>query len=241
MEIFTKLCVACGKELKKRQNKFCSKQCNGICQRNKILVHCGICKKEFFTVNGRIRDKRGKYCSKACYYISRKGINVSKNTEFKKGLIPWNKGSHIMTNDALIRWRKNNPSPFKGWKHSEKTKELIRLKRANQKNPSGSNHWNWKGGTSPLRKSIQNTRKYRNWRTAVFKRDDYTCQFCKERGHQINADHIKPFYKIIEKYKINTVEKAKNCKELWDISNGRTLCVPCHKQTPSYLVNQYTK
>ncbi|MCK9370270.1 hypothetical protein M0R04_10220 [Candidatus Dojkabacteria bacterium] len=219
MEIFTKLCIACGKELGREQNKFCSRKCN-------------------LDINGtEYRFKKGNIP----WHIGKIGLLHSNSGSFKKGSIPWNIGKHIMINDALIKWKKNNPSPFKGWKHSEETKQLIRLKRANQKNPSGEKHWNWKGGTSPLRKSIQNTRKYRNWRTEVFKRDNYICQFCKKRGNQINADHIKPFYKIIEEYKIDTVEKAKRCEELWNISNGRTLCVPCHKQTPSYLVNQHTK
>lgn len=58
------------------------------------------------------------------------------------------------------------------------------------------------------------------WRKAVFDRDDYTCQICKERGGKLNADHIKPF---------------KYFPELrYDINNGRTLCVPCHRKTDTY-------
>ena len=30
------------------------------------------------------------------------------------------------------------------------------------------------------------------------------------------------------------MEKAKKCKELWDINNGETLCIACHKKTDSY-------
>lgn len=54
------------------------------------------------------------------------------------------------------------------------------------------------------------------------------------------VDHINPFYKILKDHNIKTVKQAKKCKELWEVSNGRTLCILCHKQTPSYLVNQYT-
>lgn len=58
------------------------------------------------------------------------------------------------------------------------------------------------------------------WRKAVFERDNYTCQICKVRGKQIQADHIKPF---------------KYFPELrWILSNGRTLCVPCHRKTDTY-------
>ena len=68
---------------------------------------------------------------------------------------------------------------------------------------------------------------YDDWRIAVFKRDNFTCVKCgntsnelKKEGIKICADHIKPYC---------------NYPELrHEISNGRTLCVPCHKQTETY-------
>ena len=104
----------------------------------------------------------------------------------------------------------------------------------------GPNHHNWKGGTTGLRAAIRTTTKYKKWRAEVFKRDKYTCQKCGKRGRRLQVHHIKPFYKIMEDNKLKTVEQAKKCKELWDMENGTTLCIPCHKQTDSYLVNQYT-
>lgn len=58
------------------------------------------------------------------------------------------------------------------------------------------------------------------WRKAIFERDDYTCQTCGVRGGQLQADHIKP-YALFPHLR-------------WELSNGRTLCVPCHKATPTY-------
>ena len=60
----------------------------------------------------------------------------------------------------------------------------------------------------------------REWRTAIFKRDDYTCQMCGERGGRLQADHIEPV--------------ALRPDLRFDLDNGRTLCVPCHKDTPTY-------
>lgn len=58
------------------------------------------------------------------------------------------------------------------------------------------------------------------WRKSVFERDNYTCQICGIRGVKIQADHIKPF---------------KYFPELrWELSNGRALCVPCHRKTDTY-------
>jgi 5-methylcytosine-specific restriction endonuclease McrA len=61
---------------------------------------------------------------------------------------------------------------------------------------------------------------YRKWREKVFKRDNYTCVFCKERGGRLHADHIKPFAWFPELRLV--------------LSNGRTLCVKCHYKTPTY-------
>ena len=74
----------------------------------------------------------------------------------------------------------------------------------------------------------------REWRDFVFKRDDYTCQICFKRGGKLEADHIVPFSYILKKNNITTIEEAIECAELWDINNGRTLCVDCHKKTNTY-------
>lgn len=101
-----------------------------------------------------------------------------------------------------------------GKKHSDETK--IRM----SKNRTGNKNKNWKGGITPINRSIRTSKKYKEWRDAIFMRDDYTCQECKARGCVINADHIKPF--------------ALYPELRFELSNGRTLCVPCHKKTDTY-------
>lgn len=73
---------------------------------------------------------------------------------------------------------------------------------------------------TPEHERIRKSIAYRAWRTAVFERDDYTCQFCGKRGGRLNADHIKPF--------------AEFPALRFEISNGRTLCEPCHRRTPTF-------
>ena len=75
----------------------------------------------------------------------------------------------------------------------------------------------------------------RIWRENVFKRDRYTCIWCGDnRGGNLNADHKKPFILIIRQNKISTIEEAFECKELWELDNGQTLCEKCHKLTPTW-------
>jgi hypothetical protein len=95
--------------------------------------------------------------------------------------------------------------------HRAKLKECVR--RGEQSNF-------WLGGVCEENNRIRHSTEYREWRSAIFRRDDYTCQECGIRGARLNADHIKPFALF---------------KDLrFDIENGRTLCEPCHKETETY-------
>ena len=59
------------------------------------FINCNQCGKQFKISPIRIKTK--KYCSKECYALSKKGISVSKETQFKKGQSAWNKGKNIKT------------------------------------------------------------------------------------------------------------------------------------------------
>jgi hypothetical protein len=79
----------------------------------------------------------------------------------------------------------------------------------------------WRGGSTKEGQLIRSSMEYRDWRKAVFERDGYSCVECGAHGVHFHADHIKPFASFPELR--------------LDVSNGRTLCVPCHKATPTYL------
>lgn len=92
----------------------------------------------------------------------------------------------------------------------------------------------WKGGVTKLQKLIRNSLKYRQWRSDIFTRDEFHCQWCTSTTRDINADHIIPFSVLLQKHEITTLEGALECEELWNLNNGRTLCFECHKTTSSY-------
>lgn len=144
----------------------------------------------------------------------------------------------------------------KGQKHTKKSREKLRVKhlgkpgywkgkklsynhikkmsdthkKIGDKPPSrrGTIPWNYRGATK-LQELIRKCFEYRQWRSDVFQRDDYTCQHCGIKGGILNADHIKLFSVILKEYNIKTLEEALKCEELWNINNGRTLHKHCHK------------
>lgn len=120
-------------------------------------------------------------------------------------------------------------SPQIGKILSQETKDKIRIKAIGRKIPpeirkkmgkKGSANHKWIDGRTPENKRIRNSVEYRLWREAVFARDNFTCQFCGKRGGNLQADHIKPFAWFPELR--------------FAIDNGRTLCVPCHRETPTF-------
>jgi len=123
-----------------------------------------------------------------------------------------------------------------GKKLSEKTKRKISFSNLISKNRKrGNNHHAWKGGITSLANKIRRCFKYRQWRSDVFTRDDYTCQICGIRGGEIQADHYpKTFSKIIKENKIKSLIESLKCEELWNINNGRALCINCHRKTDTW-------
>ena len=127
---------------------------------------------------------------------SKKGQHYSPATEFKKGMVAPMKGRKRP--DLIV----NNP----GFK-------------------PGNIPWNkGLGTTSSENEKARKNKQYRDWRKAVFERDDYTCQECGVRGGTLNADHIKQF--------------AYHPELRYDIDNGRTLCVDCHRRTETWGAKQ---
>uniref|UniRef100_A0A7C5UR65 HNH endonuclease n=1 Tax=candidate division CPR3 bacterium TaxID=2268181 RepID=A0A7C5UR65_UNCC3 len=213
----THKCFNCGKEFRHRSgkkhqfNKFCSRECSAKYS-GKILEkeNSPHWKKEM------IRVKKCLNC----------GVEI-RNVPLKDILIEKQKHSDVVfTSRAITEFQKQK---FCSMECSIKARVYKK----------GKNHPNWRGGKSELRNTLSVNSKYKEWRKAIFERDNYTCQMCGKRGGLLQADHIKPFALIVRENGIKDVEDALKCKELWDINNGRTLCINCHRKTFIFLGNQF--
>jgi len=100
----------------------------------------------------------------------------------------------------------------------------------------GENNPRYKGDKAivKLKKRIMELAEYTEWHALVLKRDNFACIECNYRGSKLDVHHIKSIMDIFRQYKIRTIKDARECKELWDIKNGQTLCRRCHRKTDTY-------
>lgn len=161
-----------------------------------------------------------------------KGKKCPQISISKKGQIPWNKNMAGWTNNYKNAGFQKVNKYGKIRLGMKATKETIeKLRKSHIGKMKGENHPNWKRGTALLEEQIRKCFEYRQWRSDVFTRDNFTCQDCGKRGGDLEAHHIKEFSLILKENNIKTLEEAMNCEELWNINNGITLCKNCHNKT----------
>lgn len=117
--------------------------------------------------------------------------------------------------------------------HKKETRDKISKTLQAQKN-IGDKSWNWKGGISKIDKLCRRMKEYLQWRSDCFVRDNWTCQTCRITGVYLTVHHKKGFAKILRENNIKDIIDARKCSELWDITNGVTLCESCHSLTDNY-------
>jgi 5-methylcytosine-specific restriction endonuclease McrA len=200
-------------------------------------------KDKYQEVNNSFRDIKGRFI-KGNIPFDRTGIPHTEETkkklkEKRAGRKP-NLGHHHTESfkekqreRLKEQWKNGKRKPHYGHITSVEQKRLLSEMRRGNKNPG------WIDGRSKLAHQIRRCFEYRQWRSDIFTRDNFTCQECEFRGGYLAAHHIKEFYKIIEEYKIKTLEEALNCEELWNINNGITLCKECHEKTKKYVNNKH--
>ena len=221
-----------------KKSLFCSRRCYGKSNLGKPTWNKGLNK----TVVPQMSHS-GVKKGNTPWNKGKTGVQTAWNKGKKTGLVPWNKDRvGIMPTpwnkgkkmpQEVIDKMKRNRKPYvftaeqklhmsklareKGygkWMIGKTLSQETRLKQSRAS--GGENHWNWKGGITPVNTIIRGSLKYREWRDNVFKRDDWTCKMCGKRGGDLEANHIKRFADF---------------KELrFNLKNGVTLCRGCHRR-----------
>lgn len=202
----------------------------------KITKPCNWCKKEHIALLSEIGRGGGKFCSPFCYRKNRSFVasqrvkpckQCGKNFHYfpfqeKKGI------AFLCSKECRIKWSSNilRGRPFVMSDSHKKSHKEAMARRRGKPSPirgiprphmRGENNPRWKGGIyDTLRQKVMKSIEYKNWRRAVFERDNFICQDCGQKGVWLEANHIFPY---------------KDFPELrFEISNGETLCKPCHLQ-----------
>ena len=177
---------------------------------------------------------KSKYCSRKCVAQSKigkpvwnkgtKGICKPNSGSFKKGQSSWNKG----LKGYSVAWNKGKPK-------SEETKRKISQSLSGRPTGRTGEKCNfWKGGKSSEYTKLKNSIEWKNWRRAVFERDDYTCQECGERNYKGNGKSI-----WIHPHHIKSRSEYPELQ--FEISNGMTLCRDCHRKTSNYGIKAVSR
>lgn len=177
-----------------------------------------------------------KRCSKCCTFKG--GDKFCSNKKNKDGLSDWCKDCHRERNKRpdLIEKRKGRkrtgirarrkqgrisgrgtpqrvecPCGVIIWRRSDYRKFKGLCRRCLQPpNPQSA---------TAIRRREYGRSQYRRWRKAVLERDGYICQGCGSMKN-LEADHILPW--------------STHPEIRYEVSNGRTLCRPCHLKTDTY-------
>jgi hypothetical protein len=179
------------------------------------LKHCENCGIEFLGLKNRM------ICSAKCAGLKRKKLPdgyrtcLTCNVQFGYRLSLKKRNNGLIKNSkakfcSRICSNKGTAKLNKTVEHRKKVSESLR----------GSQSLFWKGGVTEENKIIRCGLQYSLWRESVFKRDDFTCRECNQKGGKLNAHHIKPFSLFPELR--------------FAIDNGVTLCVSCHMKTDTW-------
>ena len=182
----------------------------------KIKRICPVCNETFEVLPCRIKKGKGIFCSRSCAMKKEHNPN-------------WIGGSTTKTcQECWEEFRILTCRVKRGEGEYCSKRCLGRANgRRSQEDMQGDKNPNWKGGIETENHKVRTSLEYEDWRKQIFKRDDYACQACKQRGTILNAHHINAFNGSPE-LRIK-------------IDNGITLCEKCHRNFHHQYGNNCTR
>jgi len=177
----------------------------------KIVKHCLVCSKVLELRSTRDITRK-KFCSHNCRmrYTQKNSPELRNNLRLGRTPESRKKAGRTMSAGMAIGEIPKPPRPS------------MAAMKALGKRRRGANNPRWITDRSKLKSarkdkncSVRSSYENNQWRKAVFSKDDYVCQHCYERGGKLEAHHILSY--------------AKHPKLRYNVKNGMTLCVKCHK------------
>lgn len=191
-------------------------------------INCEICRKEKYKKPAELKNAR--FCSYDCKYEAQRLQSPEQHGRWMGGSREKECVGCAKTFTWMETVKNGKRLPLTTWNARKYCTLECSRKYQSDYVLSGKDHPRWKNLPEEEKAYKQRDRSkkiYKDWRNAVFIRDDYTCQFCNKRGGYIEADHIKGWSEFPELR--------------FEVDNGRTLCRECHKKTFKFHRNQYSK
>jgi gas vesicle protein len=213
-DVKIKICEYCGKEYRPHftGRKYCSVKC---AQKSKINVKRNLSEEIINSIRLAIKRRDANKTRKK--YFCECGNEVKRKTKkcnecISKTTTHLNKKCAHCQKDFRARYSAQKFCSKDCFKIYKQTENLA------EKNS------NWKGGVKSENQVGRHTVKYNEWMTEVFIRDKYTCQHCGQIGGKLNSHHILRW----------SAHKDKR----FDVSNGLTLCVDCHRKEHNWKLKK---
>jgi hypothetical protein len=174
-----------------------------------VEKQCLICNKAFQVIPARAETAR--VCSNECRYRLQETARLGALNGRWKG------GDRVKLCQHCGKEFCWNGVPFVAWQKRKFCSKPCFV--AGQKRLRGEAHPRHNPNASARSKE-----RHGLWSAQIMARDNYTCGGCGKRGGELHAHHIKPW---------KTHPELRN-----ELSNGITLCVPCHHEAHGYKENR---
>lgn len=199
------VCHYCGASFRTTPNaprKYCTQSCYRLDKKKGIDKICEHCAAPFVTTAAMLRKGPVRFCSRACWRMANVG---SGHPSWKGGVMRLLCTGCGQEFDRPLTWAKRPAEMPSYCSHACKVKH-------HRAHPEATA--NWRDGATPAHEKERKSWQYRDWRDAVYARDDYTCKKCGNRGGRIQAHHL---------YRFSLFPALR-----YVVANGHTLCEPCH-------------
>lgn len=182
-----------------------------------IKVHCKSCNKELIRKPSDVRFNN--FCNHTCYSIEKKKLWSDKNN-------PRYSGGEKNYKCLMCQ----NSFQAKGYGDTRLSKFCSHkcCGEYRSKTYIGNNHHNWRDIGGRITKPIRSLKNYKLWRLSIFERDNYSCIECGSK-EKLHIHHLVNLAEIVTDIIKNKGKLIYTDKRLFDINNGITLCINCHR------------